>query len=145
NEEFGNIPIQWAQPEYYVRSTSDSEIIRRVNILERKISFNKHSLNVGGITGVITRSECTRNGIGSCMLKNTAVFISSDFNIDFGLLLCRDEVASFYEKLGWKVVDGPTSFYQPQGKMIFPRLMMVFERGQIPWQTGAIDLCALPW
>ena len=99
-EEFGKIPIQWAQPEYYVRATSDSETIGRVGILERKICVNEHSLDIAGITGVITRSECRRNGIGSCMLKDAEVFISNTLNTDFGLLLCRDEVASFYEKLG---------------------------------------------
>lgn len=144
-EEFGSIPIEWAQPEYYVRAAYDSETIGRVGILKRKISVNKHSLNVAGITGLITRSEYRRNGIASRMLKKTAEFISNDLNIDFGLLLCRDEVASFYEKLGWKIVNGPTSFYQPQGKMMFPKLTMIFTYGQEQWPKGEMDLCGLPW
>ena len=63
NDEFGNIPIQWAQPEYYIRVASDSELIGRVGILKRKMSVNQHSLNVAGISGVIIRPEWRRNGI----------------------------------------------------------------------------------
>jgi predicted acetyltransferase len=144
-EEFGHIPIQWADPEYYVFAISDSEIISRLGIIERKVSVNEHPLNVAGISGVITRSEYRKSGIASYVLKNAVAFISNDLGINYGLLLCRDEVASVYEKLGWKVFDGPTTFHQPNGKMIYHKLTMVLECGQEKWPIGAIDLCGLPW
>ncbi len=65
--------------------------------------------------------------------------------LDYGLLLCRSEVAPFYEKLGWRIVGDPTTFDQPTGKTIFPRLTMVLELVEKPWPKGTVDLCGLPW
>jgi hypothetical protein len=32
---------------------------------------------------------------------------------------CRSELVPFYAKLGWKIIDSPTTFDQPSGKMAF--------------------------
>jgi predicted acetyltransferase len=144
-EEFGHIPIKWAEPEYYVFATADSVIIGRLGVIERMVSVNDRSLKVAGISGVITRSEYREKGIASYMLQKAVSFFTSDLGINFGLLLCRDEVASVYEKLGCRVVEGPTTFDQPNSKMIYPSLTMVLECGQEHWPIGAIDLCGLPW
>ena len=120
-------------------------MVGRLGIIERKVTVCEHSLNTAGISGVVTRPEFWNNGIASHMLKNAVDYSTRALGINFGLLLCRDEVAPVYEKLGWKVVDGPTTFSQPNGKMIYPRLTMVLECGTEQWPTGAIDLCGLPW
>ncbi len=83
--------------------------------------------------------------VGNTMLKRAAEFIYTQLKINYGLLLCRSQVAPFYEQLGWKIIDGPTTFDQPSGKTVFPRLTMVLELGKKPWPDGPVDLCGLPW
>ena len=144
-EEFGNIPIEWSEPEYYVLALSDTQLIGRIGIIERMVFVNGYPLKVAGISGVITHSDCRKSGIATDMLQNAVTFFNNDLDIKFGILLCRDEVASFYEKLGWKITKGSTTFDQPNGKTLYPKLTMVFESGYQQWPKGEIDLNGFPW
>ncbi len=145
DNEFGKIPFQWADPDWYVLALSDSKLIGRVGIIERKVSVNGCLLEIAGISGVVTGEKWRGAGVASEMLKAAAAFIGNQLKINYCLLLCRSEVAPFYAKLGWKIIDGPTTFDQPSGKAVFPRLTMILEGGEKPWPKGPVDLCGLPW
>jgi len=145
NKEFGKIPFQWADPDWYVLALSDSKLIGRVGIIERKVSVNGGMLEIAGISGVVTGERWRGAGVASEMLKRAAAFIGNRLKIKYCLLLCRSEVAPFYEKLGWKIIDQPTTFDQPSGKAVFPRLTMILELGETQWPNGPVDLCGLPW
>jgi hypothetical protein len=145
DKEFGKIPFQWAGPDWYVLALSDDKLSGRVAIVERKVSVNGGLIEIAGISGVITATECRGQGVGNTMLRSAAEFIQTQLKINYGLLLCRSQVAPFYEQLGWKIIDGPTTFDQPSGKTVFPRLTMVLELDEKPWPDGPVDLCGLPW
>jgi GNAT superfamily N-acetyltransferase len=145
DKEFGQIPFLWAKPDWFVLALSDTKLLGRVGIVERKVSFNGYLLEIAGISGVITAAECRGQGVGIAVLRSAAEFIHTQLKINYGLLLCRSQVALFYEKLGWKIIDGPTTFDQPTGKTVFPRLTMILELGEKPWPGGPVDLCGLPW
>jgi GNAT superfamily N-acetyltransferase len=145
DKEFGKIPFQWAEPNWYVLALSDSTLIGRVGIVERKVSVNGYFLRIAGITGVITAVDWRGLGVGTDMLNNATEFIHNQLKISYCLLLCRSEVAPFYAQLGWKRIDGPTTFDQPSGKRVFPRLTMILEWGEKQWPKGPVDLCGLPW
>ena len=145
DKEFGKIPFQWTEPDWYVLALSDSTLIGRVGIIERKVSINGYLLEIAGISGVITGVEWRGLGVATDMLKSAAEFIYNPLKISYCLLLCRSKVAPFYAKLGWKIIDGPTTFDQPSGKAIFPKLTMILECGEKQWPKGPIDLCGLPW
>jgi GNAT superfamily N-acetyltransferase len=144
-KEFSYIPLQWAEPAWYVLALSDSVLIGRVGILGRKVSINGSILAIAGISGVITATEWQGQGVGTAMVKSAAEFICTQLGLHYSLLLCRSRVAPFYAKLGWRIVEGPTTFDQPSGKMVFPRLTMILECGEKQWPKGPIDLCGLPW
>lgn len=145
DKEFRKIPFQWAEPAWYVLALSDSTLIGRVGIVERNSSINGYFLEIAGITGVITAVEWRGRGVGTAMLRRAAEFVHTQLEISYGLLLCRSKVVPFYVKLGWKIIDGPTTFDQPYGKAVFPRLTMILECGEKQWPKGPIDLCGLPW
>ena len=44
DKEFGQIPFQWAEPAWYVLALSDSTLIGRVGIVERKVSIDGYLL-----------------------------------------------------------------------------------------------------
>lgn len=145
NKEFGQIPFQWAEPHWYVLALSDSKLIGRVGIIERKVSVNGHLLEIAGISGVITDVEWRGSGVATDMLRSATEFITNQLKIIYCLLLCRSKLAPFYAKLGWKIIEGPTTFDQPSGKTVFPRLTMILELGETQWPNGPVDLCGLPW
>lgn len=144
-DEFGYIPLKWAEPEWYILALNDSALIGRVGIIDREVLIERKRLRVGGISGVITKNEWRKKGVGNTLMTEAVGVIKEKLNTSFGLLLCRQEVSGFYNKLGWKVNDFPTSFEQPQGKMTFPRLTMTYSGDGIFWPKGPVDLNGLPW
>ncbi|HNQ18236.1 MAG TPA: GNAT family N-acetyltransferase [Smithellaceae bacterium] len=144
-DEFGYIPLKWAEPQWYVLAFNDSELIGRVGIIDRLILVADQQICVGGISGVIAKNEWRNNGIGKKLMAEAVKAIKDKLNVCFGLLLCRKEVSGFYEKLGWKVNDFPTTFEQPQGKMVFPNLTMTYSCEGAFFPNAPIDLNGLPW
>ena len=145
DKESGQIPFLWAKPNWFVLALSDTKLIGRVGIIERKVSVNGCLFEIAGISGVITDVEWRGAGVATNMLRSATTFICNQLKVSFCLLLCRSKLAPFYAKLGWKIIDGPTTFDQPTGKAVFPRLTMILELGEKPWPDGPVDLCGLPW
>jgi GNAT superfamily N-acetyltransferase len=144
-QEFGHIPYQWATPAWYVLARVDSVLVSRLGIVERVVAVDRQSIRVAGISGVITHPEWRGRKIASAVLNKAVEFIKSEMNAEFALLLCRQEVTPVYARLGWKIVNGPTTFWQPGRKLTYPKLTMVLECGQKSWPIGPIDLGGLPW
>jgi predicted acetyltransferase len=123
----------------------DSVLVSRLGIVERVVLVSEQAVQVGGISGVITHPEWRGRKIASAVLKKAVEFMTNELNVEFILLLCRQKVAPVYARLGWEPVDGPTIFWQPGGKLTYPKLTMILECGRKSWPTGPIDLCGLPW
>lgn len=68
-----------------------------------------------------------------------------EMRVEFAILLCRQEVAPVYARLGWTRVDGPTVFMQPSGLTTYPRDTMVLRFTERQWLAGTIDMRGLPW
>jgi aminoglycoside 2'-N-acetyltransferase I len=145
SKEFGHTSYQWATPDWYILASIDTAVVCRLGIVERIVFVNEHSIPVAGISGVITRSEWRGRKLASLVLNEAREFMENKLDVDFGLLLCRQEVTPVYAKLGWKAVDGPTTFSQPTGQMRYLHKTMVLKCGQKSWPPGPIYLCGLPW
>jgi predicted GNAT family N-acyltransferase len=91
---------------------------------------------VGGVSGVITKKEWRNRGVGSALMIEAVNVIEDKLNTSFGLLLCREEVFSFYNGLGWRINDFSTTFEQPKGKMTFPKLTMTYSCKDNIWPKG---------
>jgi len=78
-------------------------------------------------------------------MEVAATFIHRELVAEFGLLLCREEVRPFYDRLGWICVPGPTVFDQPSGLVTWPLCTLVLALGATIWPAGTIDLRGLPW
>ena len=93
DKEFGKIPFQWADPDWYVLALSDTKLIGRVGIVERKVSVNGCLFEIAGISGVITDVEWRGSGVATDMLQNATTFICNQMKVSFCLLLCRSKLA----------------------------------------------------
>jgi GNAT superfamily N-acetyltransferase len=144
-DEFGYIPFKWADPDWYILALNGSELIGRLGIIDRVVLVEAQQIHVGGISGVITKKKWRKRGVGRTLMTEAVNVIEDKLNTSFGLLLCREEVSSFYNGLGWKVNDFSTTFEQPKGKMTFPKLTMTYSCKGNVWPKGPIDLNGLPW
>jgi ribosomal protein S18 acetylase RimI-like enzyme len=143
--EFGRHTLIYALPRWHTMGILDGSLVGRVSILERTISVDQELLRVGGICGVVTVPEYRDRGIASALLDESVSFIKKGLDLPFALLTCNSRLEIFYQRLGWKTVNGPTVFTQPDGVRTCGGLTMILECGPRFWPEGPIDLRGLPW
>lgn len=143
--EFGHIDIAFAEPSWYLIAKYDGVIIGRIGIIKRAVKVENELINVGGISGVVLLKNWRGKNVSKLIIDEAANFIKSYLKLDFGLLLCRDEVIAVYKKCNWNVIDEITSFSQTTGEKIYPRNTMVIELSNKRWPKGTINLNGLPW
>jgi hypothetical protein len=68
-----------------------------------------------------------------------------EMGVDFGLLLCDEDLVSFYSALGWQSVDNPLVYDQPSGKVAFDDVVMIIGCNREEFPVGEIDLNGFPW
>jgi len=135
----------WADVDWHVLVWIGTELVSHVEIVERTGTVGSQSVRLGGVGGVASAAEWRGRGLATLAMEKAAEFLCGKLHAEFGLLICGQEMTSFYHRLGWEVVDGPLVFHQPEGKVTFEDVVMVLScRGQ-QWPTGTIDLCGLPW
>jgi aminoglycoside 2'-N-acetyltransferase I len=144
-EQFSETSYVWAHLPVRVLARADRRIVGHLGMLRREISVGGAPLVVAGVGSVMVRPEWRKRGVASAMLHRAARHMREALRVDFGLLVCRDEVAPVYERAGWRVVPGPTAFEQPAGRAGYGRLTMVLQLGAASWPEGEIDLRGLPW
>jgi GNAT superfamily N-acetyltransferase len=145
NKEFGRHTLIYASPRWHAMGILDGSLVGRVGILQRTISAGQELLRVGGICGVVTVPEYRGRGIATALLDESVAFIKKRLSLPFALLTCNLRLEPFYERLGWRTVNGPTVFTQPNGVRTCKGLTMVLECGLRPWPEGPVDLLGLPW
>jgi GNAT superfamily N-acetyltransferase len=145
NEQFGQIPYQWAPAEWYAEARVGGRLAGALEIVTREVRVGAESARVAGIGGVKTRPEFRLRGVASAMLSAAADLMRQKLDVEFGLLICQRRVAPVYAKAGWVHVSGPTSFAQPSGIKTYPNDTMVLQLKSRQWPGGAIDLRGNPW
>ena len=143
--EFGNDPLTYARPQWYVVGILQTRLIACVGVLKRVIEVDGEPLRVGGITGVVTEPEYRGRGIASTLVARAVHFMREELKLPLALLTCKPRLGPFYEKLGWQTVEEPTIFAQADGPRTVRGLTMVVESGSARWPEGLIDLQGLPW
>lgn len=146
--EFGHIPIvqetEWAQPDYSIINADHGTIKTFYNIVEREILVDNVKMKIGGINNVITPKQFRGKGYAARLLKETENFIFDQLNCELGVLLCADDLITFYKKLGWYVVDCPVYFEQSSGEKLWKANTMFLSRSS-NLNPKLIKLNGLPW
>jgi len=143
--EFGNINIKWSNPKWYLLAKYNGNIIGRIGILKRSVIIENTAINILGLSGVIVIKDWRGKKILNLMMQEISEYARTNLKVDFGLLLCRNEVIPIYEKYKWYKVDEITTFSQPTGKIIYPKNTMVRSFSHKTWPIGPINLNGLPW
>jgi GNAT superfamily N-acetyltransferase len=143
--QFGHIRYQWAPSEWYASARLDGHVVGSLTLVTRHMTAAAESIGVAGIGNVVTKPEYRLRGVASAMLRVAADLMRTRLNAEFGVLICRREVAPVYERNEWFRVAGPTRFWQPTGTVTYPDDTMVLKLTARDWPDGPIDLCGLPW
>ena len=136
---------EWSDVDWHVLLRVSRQLISHVEIVERTGTVAGQPVKLGGIGGVVTLPEWRGRGLATAALEPSAAFMRDELQVDFGLLICDEHMIPFYNRLGWQVVEGPLTFDQPGGKVVFDDVTMVLPCVGTDWPEGASDLCGLPW
>jgi len=145
DSEFGSLPEVFSDSDWFIMGFIEDLLVSRVGVVKRVVSVADEIVVVGGVSGVVTRPDYRKHGYASRLMRCARRFMRDELPADFGLLTCRKDLESFYKRLGYKVVSGPTTYAQPGGSMACKGLTMVIELGKAGWPEGPIDLCGFPW
>ena len=137
--------LEWSTNHWHVLVKVDGRYISQVGIVERTGTVNGQPIKLGGVGGVGTLPEWRCRGLAQQAMERAAQFLRDEVGVEFGLLICNQNMLPYYRKLGWQVVKGPLTCDQPQGKVTFPDVTMVLPCTKKDWPPGVIDLCGLPW
>jgi GNAT superfamily N-acetyltransferase len=149
HEEFGALDLvrryQWAEPDWIAIATTGREIVSFVGILKRTVLFDGKPVNVCGISNAVTPPAHRRKGYSRALMEQIELFMFKDLKAECGLLLCRDHLVSYYEKLGWYTTSCPLVFNQQDGKKTWAANTMLYTQHSGKLAPGNIDLQSLPW
>jgi GNAT superfamily N-acetyltransferase len=121
------------------------QLASHAGISRRVVTVDGRALLVGAVGGVWTAPEFRGQGLARMAMKTATEFVCGTVEAAAGLLICREPVALFYERVGWQRVPGPLVFDQPTGKVAWHRPILVSLCRLRAWPAGTIDLCGLPW
>ncbi len=139
-------PYTWHNPGWHTLVWLEDRLVSYLGLHARTCTVGGRPVRLGGIGGVMTDPAFRKQGYSSLALRAAAAFMRDDIGADFGLLLTGTALIPFYERLGWRPVDGPLTFSQPQGTAFtWDEVIMILPlRGQA-WPAGPIALGGLPW
>lgn len=136
---------QWSGFRWRALVWAGGQIVGHVGITERAVTVGGAPLRLGGVGAITTRPGWRRRGLATAALQEALAFLCETRGVPFILLVCSEDLIPLYRRLGWEVVDGPLSFDQHSGQVVWPDTIMVRPCAGTPWPLGAIDLGGLPW
>ena len=89
----------------------DGEIVAHASVVERDIHVGGRPLRTGYVEAVATAPDRQGVGLGSVVMTR----VSDDIRERFELGALGTGRQSFYERLGWRVWEGPSSVRAPDG------------------------------
>jgi ribosomal protein S18 acetylase RimI-like enzyme len=137
--------MEWSPVHWHVLAKLNDVWVSCVGIVERTGTVHGQPVKLGGIGGVATLPTYRRRGLAEAALRKAQAFMRDQLRVEFGLLICNQQMIPYYRKLGWQVVEGPLVFQQPQGPVIFEDVTMILPGIRQEWPPGVIDLGGPPW
>ena len=140
-------PIKWARPQWSVLlRNADSQLVSYVGALTRLGLCDNQECLIGGIGGVKTHPTQRGKGYANVGIKQATDFLRRELGVDFSLLVCRADLMTYYQGLGWSAFAGDTLVRQNGSKTIFTwNKVMVKPAAKAEPQCAMLDLCGLPW
>ncbi|MGE5463982.1 MAG: GNAT family N-acetyltransferase [Syntrophothermus sp.] len=138
-------PIQWATPDWVALGYLQDRLVTQLCLLWREITVATEKILVAGLGGMATHPQFQHQGLGSALLAATASFMRDTIQVPFGLLICADETARFYQLSHWQIAADHLYYTQDHERRMLKPCVMILQLTVRPWPAGEIDLCGLLW
>lgn len=86
---------------HFVRINGDL-LMSHVQIVRPDLQDEDRALRIAGVGAMMTYPQFRREGHGAAVLQRATDYIRTSRGLDVGMLFCDAQVASFYERLGWR-------------------------------------------
>jgi len=137
--------LSWRPKDLHFLLYVNSKVVSHIGVLKHIISVNGQPLIIGGIGGVVTVAEERKKGYAGLLMQYTARFLKHFWGVEVGLLFCLPQMISYYEMLGWHLVEHGVLIDQPTGKMVSPLKVMVLPCTGYLWPDDEVELRSQPW
>jgi predicted GNAT family N-acyltransferase len=100
---------------------------------------------VVGLGGLIVTRSARGRGLAR-LLAVRLLEIAGELEAQRAMLFCREELTSFYAKLGFVTIEAPVWVEQPGGRVEMPMpAMWSALGGDAGWPPGGVDLLGEPF
>jgi len=130
---------------FNIQSYLDDELVGFAHVFVRKGLINDSAVLIGGLGSVMTATKHQGSGIGSKTVEIANDVILRNFRADLGVLLCKNTLVPFYEKLWWRRMQRPVIINQPPENIEWPHEAMILLRHPNDNLPNKLDLCGLPF
>lgn len=136
---------RWRPKDLHFILDIDGVPASHVGLIDHVVKVDGQPIRVGGIGAVVTAGELHGRGYAQKTLRHAERFMCEELKVAFGMLFCLDRLKPFYERQGWRLVQGMVELDQPSGKVPSPFNVMVLACGDRVWPAGTVDVCSFPW
>jgi GNAT superfamily N-acetyltransferase len=139
--------LDWARPEMGVRVVDASGwLVSYVGVLTREALHDGQPVVIGGIGGVKTHPDARGLGYAALGMEHATRWLLDQPGVDFGLLVCGDDLLVYYGNMGWKQFNGTLLVTQDGATVEFTfNNVMTRDLGRAGPTEGVIDLLGPPW
>ncbi len=116
-----------------------------VGLIREVVYVNGVEVEIGGLGDVITVPEFQRRGLSQQAIGKALEIIWDEWELKFAMLFCFPALRSFYERMGWTVIEAPVSVAQPSGRIRMPAFTLAACRHGEAWPAGEVEVKGLPW
>jgi aminoglycoside 2'-N-acetyltransferase I len=137
---------EWAAPQWGVFVRDDSgDLVSYTGVVQRDGAHDGQGVSIGGVGGIATHPEHRGKGYAAIGIGRALDFLARN-GVDFALLVCRDDLIAYYERLGWRPFAGDLVVSQFAEPEIFTyNRVMVGDVNRSAPRSGMIDLKGPPW
>jgi GNAT superfamily N-acetyltransferase len=137
--------LVWQPKTQHVLVMKDDTPVTHIGFLLHVVTIEEHPIQVAGIGGVLTRPDCRGQGFGRVGIAAVESWVRQHRLAEFGMLFCREQMQTWYERLGWTRVASPVWISQSEGDRESPMPVMVKSFSRECWRPGPVRLGCFPW
>ncbi len=100
---------------------------------------------MGCLGSVMTARDHQGTGVATTTVTAAGDIIRNSLRADLGVLVCKESLLPFYQRLGWRRMPNTVIVEQPEGKKPWPYEAMLLLRENKVSMPGKLDLCGFPF
>lgn len=147
SDPFGVAPLglEWRPKDVHLVLDVDGQPVSHVGVLRHDVHSGGRGVRVAGLGTVITVPEARGRGYASQLIQHAIHLAREEWSSSASLLFCLPRMVSYYERLGWHVIEQPVQIDQALGRIQAPVPVMVYPAEAAALLGTPLILESQPW